>query len=185
MAPTTDVLMEYGPARLPGLEALDHEADVAAAGPLLAALLPAPEDVPRPRRNCGLAGRGHAHLKDASTMIFEEWEKMTREALVHCWVKSTVLPVSMAASLVSEHAEYRQGFASVAEDVQEVLTLLRGTSLGREVVGGESEHDAREGVRLWLGAEDEEDAIVDTADLMIFPTSDASGDDEEAPLEED
>lgn len=101
MAPTTDVLQEYGAARFLGLEALDHDAEVAAEGDLLAALLPSPEEVPRPRRNCGLAGRGHAHLMDAPTMIFEKWEKMTRESIVHCWVKSTVLPTSMNASLVA------------------------------------------------------------------------------------
>lgn len=184
MAPATDVLQQYGTARLAALEALDDEADVAAEDALLAAVLPPPENVPRPRRNCGLAGRGHAHLMDASTIIFEEWEKMTIEAIVHCWVKSSFLPVSMNASLVSDHAEYRQGLASEAEDVQEVLTLLQGTSLGREVVGGESEHDAREGLRLWLAAEDEEDAFVDTADLIIIPPSDASGEDEEPGEEE-
>eukprot|EP00170_Pyropia_yezoensis_P000526 contig_2669_g527 len=131
VAPATDVLQEHGTARLAALEALDDEADVAAEDALLAAVLFPPENVPRPRRNCGLAGRGHAHLVDASTIIFEEWEKMTREAIVHCWVKSSVLPVSINASLASDHAEYCQGFTSEAEDVQEVLTPLEETSLGR------------------------------------------------------
>lgn len=87
VAPATDVLQEYGTARLAALEALDDEADVAAEDALLAAVLAPPENVLSPRRNCGLAGRGRAHLMDASTIIFEEWEKMTREAIVHCWVE--------------------------------------------------------------------------------------------------
>jgi len=57
--------------------------------------------------------------------------------------------------------------------VNEVLSLLRGTSLGQEVVGGVTEDDAREGMRAWFVAEDEEDAIVDTADLIVFQPSGA------------
>jgi len=47
------------------------------------------------------------------------------------------------------------------------------------VVGGESEHDACEGMRAWLAAEDEKEAIVDTADLIVFPPDEASGDEDE------
>ena len=155
---------------------MDDEADAAAQTELLIALLPQPDQGPRPRRNCGLAGRGQAHLMDAATFIFEEWEQVTRESIVHRWVKSTILPASMNASVVSLHAEYRQGFASVEEDVDEVHSLLRGTSRGREVVGGEREHVARGGMRAWLAAEDEEEAIVDTADLIVFPPDEASRD---------
>eukprot|EP00168_Porphyra_purpurea_P010995 TRINITY_DN2757_c0_g1_i1.p1 TRINITY_DN2757_c0_g1~~TRINITY_DN2757_c0_g1_i1.p1 ORF type:complete len:274 (-),score=18.50 TRINITY_DN2757_c0_g1_i1:171-992(-) len=88
--PTTDVLQEYGAARLAGLGAMDDAADAAAQTNLLAALLPPPDQGPRPQRNCGLAGRGQAHLMDAATFVFEEWEKVTQESIVHCWVKSTV-----------------------------------------------------------------------------------------------
>jgi len=147
---------------------MDEDADAEAQASLLAAVLPPPDQEPRPARNCGLAGRGQAHLLDAATFISEEWDKVTGESIVHCWVKSTILPVSMNASVVALHAEYRQGFSSVEDDVNEVLSLLRGTSLGQEVVGGETEDDAREGMRAWFLAEDEEDAIVDTADLIVF-----------------
>jgi len=44
---------------------------------------------------------------------------------------------------------------------------MRGTSLEREVIGGESEGDPREGMRAWFGAEDEENAIVYTEDMII------------------
>lgn len=59
-------------ARCSRLAALGHDADVAAEVDLFAAVLTSPEDVPRPRRNCSLAGRGHANVMDASTMISEE-----------------------------------------------------------------------------------------------------------------
>jgi len=51
---------------------------------------------------------------------------------------------------------------------------MRGTSLEREVIGGASEQDAREGLRAWLGAEDDEDAIVDTADMIALSSDDSS-----------
>lgn len=56
-----------------------------------------------------------------------------------------------------------------------MLSLLRGTTLGRETVGGESQYDAREGMRAWLAAEDEEETIVDSADLMVFPPDGVPG----------
>ena len=141
---------------------------------LLAALLPPTDPTPRPARNCGLAGRGAAHLLDAATLIAEEWEKVTQTSVLHCWLKSNIPPVAMSASLTASRGEYRQGFGSVESDLDEVLALMRGTSLEREVIGGASERDAREGLRAWLGAEDDEDAIVDTADMIALSSDDSS-----------
>ena len=80
----------------------------------------------------------------------------------------------MSASLTASRGEYRQGFRSVESDLEEVLALMRGTSLEREVIWGASEQDAREGLRAWLGAEDDEDAIVDTADMITLSSDDSS-----------
>ena len=159
--PTTYVLQEFGAPRLAGLEVMDEESDAEAQASLLAAVFPPPDHEPRPARNCGLAGHGQAHLLVSATCISEEWDKVTSESIVHCWVKSTILPVSMNASVVALHAEYRQGFSSVEDDVNDVLPFLRGSSFGQEMVGGETEDDAREGMRAWFVAEDEEDSIVD------------------------
>jgi len=74
----------------------------------------------------------------------------------------------MSASLTASRGEYRQGFGSVESDLDEVLALMRGTPLEREVIGGASEQDAREGLRAWFGAEDDEDAIVDTAQMITL-----------------
>jgi len=88
--PTTEVPQKYGAPRMAGLEVMDDKADAAAQTELLIALLPPPDQGPRPRRNCGLTGCGQAHLMDAATFIFEEWEQVARELIVHCWVKSTI-----------------------------------------------------------------------------------------------
>jgi len=86
---------------------MDEDADAQAQASLLAAVLPPPDKEPRPARNCGMAGRGQAHLLDAATFISEDCDKVTSESIVHCWVKSTILPVSMNASVVALHADYR------------------------------------------------------------------------------
>jgi len=147
---------------------MDEETDVQAQASLLAAIYPPQDQEPRPARNCGLAGRGQAHLLYAATFIIEEWDKLSGEAIVHCSVKSTILPASMNASVVALHAENRKTFSIVEDDANDVLSLLRGTSLGKDVVKGETEDDAREGMRGWFAAENEEDASADTADLIVF-----------------
>ena len=166
----------YGAPRSAALEAPEDAADAAAQQGLLAALLPPPSQTPRPARNCGLAGRGSAHLLDAATLIAEELEKLTSTSILRCWVKSTILPVAMSASLAASHGEYRNGFANVENEVDEVLALMRGTSLGQDIIGGTSEGDAREAVRSWLDAEDAEEAIVDTANMITMSSDDWSGD---------
>jgi len=99
--PSTKVLQEHGPPRSAQPEVMDDAADAAARTDLLAALLPPPDQRPRPQRNCGLAGRGQANLMDAASLICEEWEKVSRESIVHCSVKSSGLPLAMSASVVS------------------------------------------------------------------------------------
>ena len=94
-------------------------------------------------------------------------------------MKSTILPVAISASLAASHGEYRNDFANVEYDVDAVLALMRGTSLGRDVIGRTSEGDIREGVRAWFDAEDAEDAIVDTANMFTMSSDDSSGDEED------
>ena len=69
--------------------------------------------------------------------------------------------------------------------MDEVRSLFRGTSVGREMVCGESEHDEREGMRALLAADDAEEAIVDTSDLIVFQPEAASGDEDEPTCDEE
>jgi len=149
-APSVDDLRVHGAPRSAALEASDDAADAAAQRGLLAALLPPLNQKPLPARNCGLAGRGSAHLLDTATLIAEEWEKVTSTSIWHCWVKSTILPVAMSTSHAACHGENRNGFSNVEHEVDEVLALMRGTSLGQDVIVGTSSGDAREAVRSWL-----------------------------------
>jgi len=142
-APAVNVLQVCGASRSATLEAPDDAADAAAHQGLPAALM------------------------DAATLVAKEWEKVTPNSVLHCWLKSNFLPLAMSASLTASEGEYRQMFASVEIDLDEVRAWMRGTSLEREVIGGESEGNPREGMRAWFGAEDEENAIVYTEDMII------------------
>jgi len=173
---SVDVLWVYGAPRSAALQAPDNAADAAAQQGQLAALLPPPNQTPHPARNCGLVGRGSAHLLNPATLIAEEWEKVMSTSTLHCWVKSAILSVAMSACLAASHGEYRNGFVNVEHEVDEVLVLMRGTSLGKDVIGGTSEGDAHEAVRSWLNAEDAEEAIVDTSNMITMSSDDWSGD---------
>jgi len=70
--------------------------------------------------------------------------------ILHCWIKSTILPVPMTATLVSSRGGYRLGLTTVESDVDEAIELMQGTVIEREVIGGESGCDARESVGAWL-----------------------------------
>jgi len=135
-APAFNLLHVYGAPRSAALEAPDDAADAAAQQGLLAALLPPLDATPRPARNSGLAESSAAQLLDAATLIAEERKKVTPTSVLHCWLMSNILPVAMSASLTASEGEYGQGFASVDTDLDEVLALMQGTSLEREVIGG-------------------------------------------------
>lgn len=49
-----------------------------------------------------------------------------------------------------------------------MISLLRGTTLGRKAIEDDCMADARAGVRDWLSADDGQGAIVDTADITVF-----------------
>jgi len=173
-APAVNVLKVYGALRSAEMEAMDEAADAAAQKGLLVALLPPLDATPLRARNSGLAGRSASHLPEAATLIAEEWEQVTATPVLHCWLKSSILPVAMSASLTASQGEYRQTLASVETYLDEVLALMRGTSLEREVLGGKSEGDAREGMRALFRAEDEIDTIVDTVDMITWSSDDRS-----------
>lgn len=142
---------------------------------MVAAVLPPALSEEPPARKCGLAGWGQAHLLDAAKLIRDEWEAMTAASIEHCWVKSKILPVTISASVVSAHAEYKGGFDSVGQDVEAVLALLRSTTLGADAFSGESAGDVRNGVVPWFAAEDGEQAILDTAELLSTVEASAPG----------
>lgn len=160
----------YGPAREAALEDIAVvETDTRCAevqAKCIGAILPLAEVEAQAARNCGLAGRGNAHLLDAARLIHEEWDAVSASSIVQCWVKSTIIPPVMSALLVSAHGEYTGGFEVVGRDMDEVLALLKNTSLGREAFSGEQAQDVREGVRLWFGADDGENAILETVDAF-------------------
>lgn len=156
------------PSRPPVEAASAEAAETAAANGLVEALLPPVQEEARRARNCGLAGAGQAHLGDASRLIKDEWDGTTAASIANCWVKSTILPAAMSDRVTSYHGEYTQGFSSVEQDLGHVLGLMRSTSLQNGAFGGESARDVEEAVVRLFDAEDGEDAILDTADMLTM-----------------
>jgi len=159
-------------------EAADDAALAEAHDRVVAALLPAPVVAAPCPRNAGIAGGGKAHLRDAATLVAEEWEATTPSSIAHCWIKSTILPAPMCARVVSEHGEYRAEGAGEAVAVQEIISLMSSTILGSSAFGGECPDNVQSGVGEWLHAEDEEDAILDTADMLVLSGEPAGVEDE-------
>jgi len=62
--------------------------------------------------------------------------------------------------------------------VQEIISLMSSTILGSSAFGGECPDNVQSGVGEWLHAEDEEDAILDTADMLVLSGEPAGVEDE-------
>lgn len=158
--------LEFGAARVRSDEVENELTTVAMNNELYAALLPIPEVETLTLRNCGLAGGGHAHLRDAATFVKEEWDNMCASSILHCWIKSDILPVMMATNMSSELGVYTGGFNTVATDMADILSMMSSTTLRRDAFAGESVQNVEEGVRHWFTAEDEADAMLDTVDMI-------------------
>jgi len=98
----------------------------------------------------GLGAGNAANLMDVAVMVKEEWAAITRECIVHCRAKAEVLGTIRMHDFLKEHGEYRRSFRAVADDVDEVLSMLRSTTLGDVTLGGLSTGVQRTVVEEWL-----------------------------------
>jgi len=83
----------------------------------------------------GLGAGSAANLMDVAIMVKEEWAAITRECIVHCWAKAEVLGTIRTHDFLKEYGGYRRSFRAVA-DVDEVLSMLPGTTRGDVTLGG-------------------------------------------------
>jgi len=84
----------------------------------------------------GLVAGGAANLMDVAIMIKDAWEELSSNAIAHCWAKTDVLGAVRTVDLLRLHGEYRRTFRSVSDDVNVMLGLMQGTSLGSEALAG-------------------------------------------------
>jgi len=108
---------------------------------------------------------------DVAVMVKKEWAAITRECIVHCSAKAEVLGTIRTHDFLKEHGEYRRSFRAVADDVDEVLSMLRGTSLGDVTLGGLSTGVQRTVVEEWLDIEEQPAGMISEADGCLEEAS--------------
>ena len=120
------------------------------------------------RARSSLLSNGRANLLDVARIIREEWACITAESIVRCWLKADCLPASSAAPLRAQHADYHNATTPpVAAIVDEITTLLRGTTLGSRLFPGTAVSGLPQGVLGWLCAETDPHVVEDTVDLAL------------------
>jgi len=86
------------------------------------------------------------NLIDVAIMIKDVWEELSSSAIAHFWAMIDVLGAIRAVDLLRLHGEYDRTFRSVSDDVNVMLELMQGTSLGSEALAGLDDVAQRGGV---------------------------------------
>lgn len=58
-----------------------------------------------------------AHLQDASEIVLSQWNAVEPATIAHCWLKSTLLPATVAMDVAASHSDYRLSSRSLGSDV--------------------------------------------------------------------
>jgi len=101
---------------------------------------------------------------DLAVIIKEEWAAISGEFIALCWAKADVLGAMRTKDILLEHGENRRSFRAVADAVNEVLSIIRGTTLGDETLGGLRADAKRSVVWEWLDIEKQHEGVMSVAD---------------------
>jgi len=115
----------------------------------------------------GLVAGGAANLMDVAIMIKDAWEELSSSAIAHSWAKTDVLGAIRTVDLLRLHGEYRRTFRSVSDDVNVMLGLVHGTSLGSEALAGLEDVAQRAVVEEWMNIEERTAGVVGAADAVV------------------
>ncbi|KAK1867670.1 hypothetical protein I4F81_010175 [Pyropia yezoensis] len=100
-------------------------------------------------------------------MVKDAWEELTSSTISHCWAKADVLGAIRNVDLLCLHGEYRRSFRSVSDDVDVMLELMRGTSLGSGALAGLDDAAQRSVLEEWVEIEDRPAGVVGAADAVV------------------
>jgi len=99
---------------------------------------------------------------------------------VRCWLKTDRLKASSAAPLRAKKADYHNATTPpVAAIVEEITTLLRGTTLGSRLFPGTAVSGLPQGALGWLCAETDSHVMEDTVDLVLSQDNEEYREEEE------
>jgi len=124
----------------------------------------------------GLVAGGAANLMDVAIMVKDAWEELSSSAIAHCWAKTDVLGAIRTVDLLRLHGEYRRTFRSVSDDVDVMLELMQGTSLGNVALAGLDDVAQRAVVEEWMEIEERPAGVVGAADAVVQDMDAAGGD---------
>jgi len=68
--------------------------------------------------------------------IKDAWEELSSSAIAHCWAGTDVLGAIHTMDLLCFLGKYLRPFRSVSDNVDDILELTQGTSLGSEALAG-------------------------------------------------
>lgn len=134
---------------------------------------------PRERPACrggGLGAGGAATLMDVVIMVKGAWEELEWSAIAHCWAKADVLGAIRNANLLRLLSKYRRLFRTVFNDVDDMLELMQGTSLGGEALVGLKDVAELALVEEWVEIEKRPVGIVGAAEPVVQDEDTAGGD---------
>jgi len=115
----------------------------------------------------GLVAGGAANLMDVAIMITDAREALSSSAIAHCWAKTDVLGAIRTVDLLPLHGRYRWAFRSVSDDVNVMLELMQGTSLGSEALAGLDDVAQRAVVEEWMNIEERPACVVGAAEAVV------------------
>jgi len=87
-----------------------------------------------------------------------------------------VIGAIRTVDLLRLHGEYRPTFGSVSDDVNVMLELMQGTSLGREALAGQDDVPQRAVVEEWMNIEERPAGVVGPADAVVLDRDAAGAD---------
>ena len=171
--PRSTLEATYTPPVVTGLPAdpAPAEPNVWAEPPAAASSRPRRGRAAAPRPVRGVRDGAAAHLQDMSEIAKLEWEAMDTAIISHCWVKARILPPAMEASVTAMHGSYRHSLRNVAQNVDQVLSDVRGCYLGVRCFGDAGQVERHHAVEAWLGLESDPEVIIDTADAELWRES--------------
>jgi len=101
-------------------------------------------------------------------MVMNEWEAVEASTIAHCWVKSKVLPHTLATEVTSLHKVYLASSRELGDDFISVVSLLGDCRFGQEAFIDTPTSVREMAVQDWLPMEEGEGALAATADESNF-----------------
>ena len=117
-------------------------------------------------RGGGLDKGGQAHLRDAASLIVEEWDEILGDQIVRGWLKADCLPTEAVARLRLQLGDIQVVAEPDHMDVSHLVAMMANTSLEHEFDGLSGQEQVL-AVRRWQTAETDVESIDQTVHMVL------------------